>query len=206
MDILRLFAPRPQLKVASLPYPLGTLRRERGCLETQGSLIRPRRVTDHRPEPQPGCDPVPASEPRAHHHLLQEAALTRRQPSRTRPAGHRLSVTAPPAAVGPAGRRTRGVETGRPVTLNRPPRARVAASPLRRDRRAAASPTHRARPPPPPPALFGPWQPALGSGSGVRSVPVPARPSPVPAPPLPPQLLVLFRLPVTAAGGCTQGR
>lgn len=57
----------------------------------------------------------------------------------------------------------------------------------------------RARPPPP--ALFGPWQPALGSGSGVRSVPVPARPSPVPAPPPPPQLLVLFRLLVTAAGG-----
>lgn len=64
------------------------------------------------------------------------------------------------------------------MTFSRPPWARVAASPLRLDRRLAARPTHRARPPPP--ALFGPWQPALGSGSGVRSVPVPARPSPVP--------------------------
>lgn len=62
----------------------------------------------------------------------------------------------------------------------------------------------RARPPPP--ALFGPWQHALDSGSGVGSVPVPARPSPVPAPPPPPpspllQPLVLFRLLATATGG-----
>lgn len=88
----------------------------------------------------------------------------------------------------------------RPVTLNRPPRANVAAFPLRPNRRLEAHTTHRARPPPP--ALFGPWQHALDSGSGVGSVPVPARPSPVPAPPPPPlQPLVLFRLLDTAVGG-----
>lgn len=157
----------------------------------------PRRVTDRRPAPRPGCNLASASEPWARHRLLQEAALTRRQPFPRREAGHGRSVTAPPASVA---RHDAGLERRRlprPVTLNSPPRARVAASPLGPDRRLAARPTHRARPPPP--ALFGPWQPALDSGSGVRSVPVPARPSPVPAPQR--SLLVLFRLLVTAAGG-----
>lgn len=95
-----LLSPRPQPKVASLPHAPETSRRERGCLETRAGLKWQRGVTDHRPAPRSSCNPASASEPRARHHLFQEAALAGRQSSPRWEAGHRHSVTAPPASVG----------------------------------------------------------------------------------------------------------
>lgn len=159
---------------------------------------------NRRPAPQPGCNPVPTSEPWARHHLLQEAALARRQPSPRREAGHGRRVTAPPSSVGPARRGARGSEAGTARDLQQAalgPRRGLPAP----ARQAISGPSHS----PSEAAAASPlralatrsrfrFRRQVGSGSGAP-LPRPRR-APPPSPAPPPQPLVLFRL-VTAAGG-----